>query len=1026
MRRIFLFLALAAGAAAQSNVVPICDQQAISHCWYVTGGATLTADQTLQLTDAGLFVPAGSSMYNATGAVTLDTTGIKLIPTSGHLVSIGSANVEVDIAGNVTMAGAATALQVTGASAGIDVTTATAFNAIQAPAGGVLGEMLTANGGYIGPTGSTGGYLDIALLPGASCTDIWGNQVSFPTHTPQQSSGFGSNDGVWWNGPSPLYGGSPSNCAPSPFVGQQTTNGINVNEYIGSLGGLASFSSAYNSIQSLTGGIFAGTTLISGQPWFTQAYPSSASLLTPSAGFGYSLTSATYVSGGTVTGAAGTYCAVGPFNGGTFQTGAQGLVTLTGTNSIAGATISFINPTSGALQGGYYYATAPTQGQLNNGRNVVWPGHTPATCSGAITITSTIAPVLWGGIGYKGGSVYWYWNDSTSAWAQADFSALTTPLWTLTGTNLYPSNTTYKVEVGESSNTTGAALEVSGAIATTGLAGVISSNVSGTSTGNPYGLTFQGNGGTFQVDYLGDVSMGGTLHITPALDTTDMGFNISQTTTGSTATPVAAGVQGLNQIVVTDGANNGSGTQTGQALRIYSTYGGSSMTGIRNALESDIVMSSAPSASDTNPGYVAILGTVQVFGNMGGTALAPRGAYWGGSDDVVLAGSATYINAVVGREIDWGGLTGSSVAINTGLSLVSGGPVHGSLVDAALNFGSAAPGFATNYLMYIGDFHSGAAVGTNTTILGTDGNAHEALSGIDFGAYGFSSYVLHSNYFYVDGAGNVTQSVPTTGDPVRTEYFGVNTEMFVGTESVTGSSYLPSGTPYAGFIYQTQNVPIQMGTNGHINLTLTTSGDVSSPGLANFVGGYEVNSVASINTSNQFVGSAVNVSGAVQCGVTGAAICFQGNGGTFQVSGAGAVSAAGPFNSTNGYEVGGTTLINSSGVFVGSTITPASGGLTISPYVAVTSTTANSALFVVNTCTSCNSGTGGLGIYDFSPAGSDFQKLVIVNGLTFGSGATITAPDGSTAYSGTAACTTGAHFDQLIVSGGLLVGWHCS
>jgi hypothetical protein len=301
------------------------------------------------------------------------------------------------------------------------------------------------------------------------------------------------------------------------------------------------------------------------------------------------------------------------------------------------------------------------------------------------------------------------------------------------------------------------------------------------------------------------------------------GLKLNQTV----STPQTAGV---NQILVTDGANNGSGTQTGQALRVVSTYGGSNMTGIRNAIESDILMSTAPSASDTDPGYVAILGTAQVLANMGGTSGSPRGAYWGGSDFVMLGPSATDINGVVGREIDWGGDAGSSMAINTGLSLVAAGAVHGSSVDAALNFGSAAPGFATNYLMYIGDFHSGAAVGTNTTILGTDTNAHLAKSGIDFGAYGFTNYVFHSNYFFVDGAGNVTQSVPVTGYPVKTEWFGVNSELYVGTESSAGGSLLAGSTPYAGIINQLLNYPLQFGTNNAVRMTISASGTVAITG----------------------------------------------------------------------------------------------------------------------------------------------------------------------------------------------------
>jgi hypothetical protein len=508
------------------------------------------------------------------------------------------------------------------------------------------------------------------------------------------------------------------------------------------------------------------------------------------------------------------------------------------------------------------------------------------------------------------------------------------------------------------------------------------------------------------VDYLGNVSMGGTLHITPPVNTLDMGFNVGQTAAGTAGSPVI----GLNQIVVTDGANNGIGTQKGQALRVYSTYGGNSMTGYRNNIESDIYMATPPSTSDTDPAYVAILGTVQVVANMGGTSSVPRASYFGGSDFVILGPSATYINGVVGREIDWGGLTGSSMAINTGLSMVSIGPVHGSAVDSSINFGSGSPGFAPNYLMYLGDFHSGAAVGTNTTILGTDGNGHTAKSGIDFGAYNFTDYAFHSAHFYVDGVGNVTQSVPVTGNAVRTEWFGVNSNLVIGTESSAGGALLTGSTAYAAVINETDNVPIQFGSNGTLAASLSAStltmhgpggitsftgttplgilvrgstsnadysgvdfnaysvasgavpvgrigviagntgssmsfgvsanyslgvtlaamtldwlGDATAPGYADFTGGYHVAGSTSINTSNQFVGAAVNVTGVVQSYAAYptalATVAFQAaylpSSGPvqtpFQVDYNGNVSGAGYANMIGGYKANGVQIISGAG-----------------------------------------------------------------------------------------------------------------
>lgn len=84
--------------------------------------------------------------------------------------------------------------------------------------------------------------------------------------------------------------------------------------------------------------------------------------------------SATYVSGGSVTGTAGQGCFVGTFNN---SSTASATVVLTGTNTLAGAVISFnISHGTGAT-------AAPTTAVLTNGS---------ATCSGTITISSTLSP----------------------------------------------------------------------------------------------------------------------------------------------------------------------------------------------------------------------------------------------------------------------------------------------------------------------------------------------------------------------------------------------------------------------------------------------------------------------------------------------------------------------------------------------------------------------------------------------------------------------------------------------------------
>ena len=101
-----------------------------------------------------------------------------------------------------------------------------------------------------------GGYIDLPQItyPNESCLDIYGNPVNQPI-PPSGANAFGANDVVMWNSPSPLAGVSPPGCATAFTV--QTNTGLNLNTYLLAMGGLATTDAQYNSIQSLTGGMWA-------------------------------------------------------------------------------------------------------------------------------------------------------------------------------------------------------------------------------------------------------------------------------------------------------------------------------------------------------------------------------------------------------------------------------------------------------------------------------------------------------------------------------------------------------------------------------------------------------------------------------------------------------------------------------------------------------------------------------------------------------------------------------------------------
>ncbi len=135
-------------------------------------------------------------------------------------------------------------------------------------------------------------------------------------------------------------------------------------------------------------------------------------------GFGV-VNSATYTSGGTITGTSTQTCTV------TFTGGATGTVALTGSNTIAGGTAITI------VSGGSAYSAAPTSATLSNGT---------ATCSGTVVVASALTTATWQVQGSIDGGVKWF------TLVTAPYPATTLPITTVavsqtvTGTKLFVIN----------------------------------------------------------------------------------------------------------------------------------------------------------------------------------------------------------------------------------------------------------------------------------------------------------------------------------------------------------------------------------------------------------------------------------------------------------------------------------------------------------------------------------------------------------------------------------------------------------
>jgi hypothetical protein len=446
-------------------------------------------------------------------------------------------------------------------------------------------------------------------------------------------------------------------------------------------------------------------------------------------------------------------------------TGSVGIMQLYGANSTANV-IQLSQTTSGNpiefQMDGQGDITA--QGNLINVGYVTtetWLGLPPTSSA-----PSTAPGSSYGALTYKGGSTYWYYNATTPGWAQVDFSAIGGQ-WTLSGSSLYPNATATNVLVGETSNVSGAKFEVAGTINAAGL--IQSSATSGAC------IAFQtSTPNNFQADCNGNISAAGQFHnvgiaalgasaptstamllIEPAASSAQRGFYITQSFHGSN------GIQNENVIVATsDDSYCASGTSCfSQLLQLNHTFGGAAMTGGRNILEVDGYFSGgATSASNTNRNYVAAQFQMFASNGDGGTGITlatAKGAPFGLSTVCEALSGATNLLGCTAADIEWGIDSGASAAIASGISIGTrqNHAVHGSLVDADIEFVSG--GAAPNYLMYLDDLHGSPAVGTNTTILGTDGSTDTIAGGIDLSSYTITGYFLRSAHFSVDGSGTV-------------------------------------------------------------------------------------------------------------------------------------------------------------------------------------------------------------------------------------------------------------------------------
>ncbi len=253
--------------------------------------------------------------------------------------------------------------------------------------------------------------------------------------------------------------------------------------------------------------------------------------------------------------------------------------------------------------------------------------------------------------------------------------------------------------------------------------------------------------------------------ITPPTGTLTNGLVINQSFGGTLAQQVAA-----NTITVSDSA-----ITSGNLSAAFQVQNGATATA--NAGQNAGLYGVATLLAATTHAWVGtgIVGfSVSAF-NAGGTnpsaSGTSQGQAIGGNTVGRLSSGATAFLNVSAFEFNTIVVSGATAYYKSGIqvALNSADQVRGSVYDAAVSVGSNAASGTWKYAFMVSKAHGQAALGSDSTILGTP--AADGLSithGVDFSPYTFSGKAFQSTNFSVDGLGQVvvTNLALTAGQPI--------------------------------------------------------------------------------------------------------------------------------------------------------------------------------------------------------------------------------------------------------------------
>jgi hypothetical protein len=230
------------------------------------------------------------------------------------------------------------------------------------------------------------------------------------------------------------------------------------------------------------------------------------------------------------------------------------------------------------------------------------------------------------------------------------------------------------------------------------------------------------------------------------------------------------GRSGSFNFAFVNAADNGQTFGIVNNLVSFQQFGGTAVTGAREALLGYLFQTAATSASNTFRDYVGGVFISETSSGDGGTPGAEQGAYFGGNSQSRLNAGAAHILNATAHEFDVYNASGCSVKWNWGINVVSFNAVQGSSNDSAIVIysGNLSPSNGNTYGPGVG-FHNGLCfaeiastgrppVDSGATLIGTHLetlSSFAAANGVDLRNFTFSNLAFASSGFYVDGFGNV-------------------------------------------------------------------------------------------------------------------------------------------------------------------------------------------------------------------------------------------------------------------------------